>query len=75
MNVRYYWHWLEEQFDSILLFVIGVALGVLLMGMRHDAIDSSFLASLQEECRAYLGPKGVLTYKDGHFGCMPGRTQ
>lgn len=73
MNFRYWWHWLEERFNSILLLVMGFAVGILIHGMRQDAIDSGFLASLQAECRAYLGPRATLTYNDGYFGCIPGR--
>lgn len=75
MNFRYWWHWTEEQFPSILLFTIGLALGILIYAMRADAIDSSFLASLQAECRTYFGPQASLTYNDGYFGCVPGRVQ
>ena len=75
-KIRYFWNWLFAQVDVLTIvgsLVFGMAGGILLMEFRHDAIDSSFLASLQAECHAYLGQNSVLTYRNGYFGCMPGR--
>lgn len=64
---RYYFHWLEERFPTILLVVIAVAFTVCVMDLRADWRFLTQLDSLDKSCRQQ---HKVLVYANQHFGCL-----